>query len=300
MNVKVIGKEGISARVIARSVNETNHSEVVTYELEYPRFIHSELMTHRVFSRNAASSRAIPVITKIAMVWNNPAMPVYWGKNQPGMQAKVELTGFRLKLARFTWKATSKIACCFAYILTKLQVHKQIANRILEPWERYKSIVSATEWDNFFMLRSHSDAQPEIQELAMAMIAACQRSKQIPLIPGEWHVPYYMDGYWKPSTDKPSVDEHGYTLDDALHISASCCAQVSYRKNDTSMEKATAIYKRLIESRPMHASPFEHQATPMRPFQPGVLAVGQTATLINGFRSSGNFVEWIQYRQLIG
>ena len=153
-------------KVIEDSINPYNKVRLTTLQLRYWRAIHGEFMTHRVFSRNASSSRAIPIKKFISQVWNDPAMPVHWGKNQAGMKARSELTPLQIKLCKFIWISASKVACIFAYLLSLVGLHKQIGNRILEPWQYISVIVTATEWDNWFELRNHPDAQPDIQELA--------------------------------------------------------------------------------------------------------------------------------------
>jgi len=272
----------ITAKIIKDSVSK-HGKRLTTFELEYPRFIHSEFMTHRMLSRNAASSRAIPLQTMIKLVWNNPAEPVSWGKNQSGMQAKEDLRGFPLKSAKFIWNVTGKIVCIFAWILGRTKVHKQIANRILEPWSHIKVVASSTDWDNFFYLRNHPDAQPEIHELARIMWDLYSNNKPNILNLGEWHLPY-VDGYnIMPDSEFVPFHELDISLTDAIKLSASLCAQVSYRKSDESVEKALRIYERLVHSKPAHASPFEHQATPSK----------------NLDRISGNFRGWLQFRQQI-
>lgn len=290
----------IEAKIIAHSVAPSG-KEIVTFELVYPRFIHSELMTHRMFSRNAASSRAIPVEKMIDMVKTSPAQPCHWGKNQPGMQANEELGTFRKKAAKKLWMIAAKAAARVAGVLTRIGAHKQIANRILEPFQLMKTVVTATEYDNFFWLRKHPDAQPEIRVLAEKMWEALQGSLGFVLQPGEWHTPYYGEGAWAPY-GQPDKDHSGHSLQQALAISSSCCAQVSYRRLDDSLEKAQMIYKRLVESTPVHASPFEHQATPMEKdstVMAGCWDKGITHCDREGKLWSGNLKGWIQHRQLI-
>lgn len=292
----------ITAKVIAHSKSAVNGKEIITMELEYPRFIHGEFMTHRMFSRNAASSRAIPVSKMIEQVWNDPAKPVHWGKNQAGMQAKDELEDVPLCLVKGYWEDAAHYSASFARQMNHEGAHKQIVNRILEPFQIMKTVVTATEWENFYWLRNHEDAQPEIKRLAEVMLEAVSKSKAIPLSTGQWHVPYYRDGYWCESfTDD---------LEDALAISASCCAQVSYRLLDDSIEKARMVYKRLVESSPVHASPFEHQASPMGTTS-GLYGFNNDEVphdywedgvthMDSGYKFwSGNFQGWIQHRQLI-
>lgn len=276
----------ITAEIIADSISEAG-KRITTFELEYPRFIHSELMTHRVFSRNSASSRAIPLSKMIKLVWSNPAMPVHWGRNQKGMSAKHELTGIKLKLVKKIWSVSGKVMCGFAYFLNKIGLHKQVANRILEPWSHIKVVVTSTEYDNFFYLRNHPDAQPEIQDLARKMLKKYNERAPMKLKDGEWHLPYIPTLFTNDKEQRityasPDTFQE-ISLSEAKKISASLCAQISYRISDFSKEKAEDIYNRLVESKPVHASPFEHQATPFE----------------NPLKRSGNFIGWHQLRQEI-
>lgn len=301
----------ISAKIIAHSKSSVNGKEIVTFELEYPRFIHAELMTHRLFSRNAASSRAIPVAAMIEQVRTNPALPVHWGANQAGMQAQKALSQTLQRSAMYLWRQAARIAASTAEQMVKLNLHKQVANRILEPFQMMKTVVTATEFDNWFWLRKHADAQPEIRVLAEKMWEALEASGGVVIAPGDWHVPYFkgdiFDGVWCDECDE------SVSLEDALAISSSCCAQVSYRKLDDSVEKARTIYARLVESEPVHASPFEHQATPMEPTDkwdctddgvniarwPYTWEQGITHAGRDGKLWSGNLCGFIQHRQLI-
>lgn len=260
----------INAKIIKDSISEAG-KRIVTFELEYPRFFHSEFLTHRVFSRNAASSRAIPFKTMLSLVWDKPAHPIHWGQNQSGMQANNELSGLKLWAAKKAWLLIGRIVCALAWAMSFTGVHKQIINRILEPWSHIKVVVTSTEWDNFYELRNHKDAQPEFRELARQMKEQMDKSASVVLREGEWHLPYVDYGPLLATFD----------LDAAKKLSASLCAQVSYRKTDESVEKAIKIYDRLVNSKPFHASPFEHQAAPLR----------------NPNQSSGNFRGWFQFRQ---
>lgn len=144
----------ISAELIAYS-QAPNKQKIATFELEYPRFLHSELMTHRVFSRNAMSSRAVPIEKMIEQVRNYPATPIHWGKNQSGMQAKEELKGDELVEVKGEWFWAAKNVADSAEFMSELGAHKQVANRILEPFQTMKTVLTATEFENFFWLRNH-------------------------------------------------------------------------------------------------------------------------------------------------
>ncbi len=262
-----------------------------------------ELMTHRVFSRNAMSSRAVPISKMIEQVRANPAMPIHWGKNQAGMQASEEME--YPQEAKFTWMIAAESASEDAEYLSKIGLHKQVVNRILEPFQRMKTIVTATEYSNFFELRCHKDAQPEIKVLAELMRDCMEESEPQLLKAGEWHIPYIQSQRCSDTgilyyylDENTEID-----LQDALKVSSSCCAQVSYRLLDNSLYKALMIYDKLIESKPIHASPFEHQAKVMSdnvdqgvdPWDNGVTHIDR-----GGLFWSGNFKGWIQYRQLLG
>lgn len=299
----------IKAKIIADSVSAVNGQRITTFELEYPRFIHSELMTHRLFSRNAMSSRAVPINKLVDQVSEDPALPTHWGKNRSGMQAKEELTGVMFDGVKHLWVEAAELMANRAYLMDSAGLHKQIANRILEPFQLMKTVLTATEFDNFFWLRKHEDAQPEIKDLADKMYEQLELNKAliIELDSGDWHTPYYENGAWF------KFDTNGVPLEDALAISSSCCAQVSYRLLDDSIEKARKVYQRLVESTPVHASPFEHQASPMDytnkwdctgdgvnvPKLAHTWEGGITHCDKQGNLWSGNFKSWIQYRQLI-
>lgn len=294
----------ISAKIIADSINESGH-RMTTMEIEYPRFILAELNTHRMLSKNSASSRAIPVKAMHEFIMASPATPVYWGKNQAGMKAKEELKGSDLSMAKYLWGKAKEDAVHWAKAMGDLDLHKQITNRVTEPWMTMKTVISGTEWSNLYWLRDHKDAQPEFGELAKAMKQAQDASTPILLKAGEWHLPYMHI-----QRDKRGQifyrDSNGteLSLESARVVSASCCAQVSYRKNDDTLEKAYKIYSQLIESSPAHASPVEHQATPMDTksicrFEPETWQDGITHVSANSDLWSGNLRGWIQFRKLI-
>lgn len=299
-------KDKITAKIIADSVSP-NGDRMTTMEIEYPRFILAELNTHRMLSKNSASSRAIPVKAMHEQINQSPAEPVFWGKNQAGMQAKEELSGTNYTDAKFIWTRARQDALHWAWALAdRVGLHKQVANRITEPWMTMKTVISGTEWRNFWWLRCHADAQPEIHELAMKMRDAYLKSDPQKLQPGEWHVPYvnsYRDSHSGVLHYLDSKDTY-ITQKQALIISASCCAQVSYRKNDDTLPKAEKIFDQLINSQPCHASPVEHQATPMDlstyiAYEPETWEQGVTHVSANADLWSGNLRGWIQHRKLI-
>lgn len=265
---------GIKAKIILDSISPTG-IRLTTLQLRYHRYIHGEFMTHRVFSRNASSSRAIPVKTMLKQVWNDPAMPVAWGANQAGMQARNELKGHKLAIAKFAWKTGAKLACLVAWSMNKIGLHKQIANRVLEPWQFIHVIVTATEWSNFLELRDHPDAQPEIGVLAKEIKKAIENSTPNKLDFHQWHLPYVS-----------KEEKELYGTMKCLKFSTARCARVSYLTHDgklPNLDKDVILHDILVESNPIHASPTEHSACPEYNYQ-------------NFYK---NFKGWSQYRQVV-
>lgn len=236
----------IEVEIVADSVNP-NGKRITTALWTYPRFIHAEIMTHRMFSRNAASSRAIPSKKVRQAVLDNPAVPEHWGSNQPGMQAGDQLDGAARADALTNWMAARTAAITFAETLAEIGLHKQIANRLLEPWFRITVLVTATDWDNFFALRAHPAAQPEFQVLAYRMLDAMV-NKSVPrqVQWHDWHIPF----------DPGSA----FNLNDRLTVSIAKSARTSYVAFDAdkTLEEQRALVRSMSANG--HWSPFEHQA----------------------------------------
>lgn len=310
----------ITAKIIADSVSESG-KRITTFELEYNRYIHAELLTHRMLSKNCSSSRAIPIEKMLGYIENNMAVPVYLGRNKSGMQAVEEVEDKEPAL-RF-WKNSFIGVKSTVNLLTKLGLHKQIANRLTEPYQMMKVVVTATEWDNFFNLRIDKDAQPELVLLADKMFNAMQGSTPKTLKAGQWHLPYVEienDGYSNSheyfiyDEDKSNRETNGYMfktpllLEEAIKISVASCAAVSYRTENMTLDKADKIFDMLINAETLHSSPFEHVAMPMRFPEMKDIAIkkfvsgwdeGVTHMRRDGNMCSGNFTGWIQYRHLL-
>lgn len=306
----------IKVKIIADSLSPDN-VRLTTFELEYPRFIHAEIMTHRLFSRNAQSSRAVPVATGLEQAIISP---VVWGKNKAGMSSSEELSQEAQNEVAYYWHALARYCQDFAERMSKAGLHKQWANRCLEWFSPIKVVVTATEWDNFFWLRIDPDAaQPEIVELATKMKEAMAASNPVSLKSGQWHLPYIDiaendmgETTYFTRSEEAGSSVTGYfqlSLEDAKKISASACAQVSYRKLDTTRDKALSIFARLFEGAKPHLSPVEHQATPIADEDedpwfnlPGYShnwEKGITHATRDGQLWSGNLRGWVQYRQVI-
>ena len=296
---------GFEAKILSDSVSPAGH-RLTTLEVTFPRFVLAEFNTHRVFSRNSASSRAIPIAKQLRRVIEDPYVPIEFGSNQPGMQAGPALSGAKRDAAEREWLSARDDAVRRVLGLVTepelaasadplelleeiegarqaggppaewLNVHKQVANRLLEPFMWHTVIVTATEWENFWNLRCHEDAQPEIRLVAERMRAAVEASEPAELDYGEWHLPLIR-----------AEDREGASTEDLIKVSAGRCARVSYltHAGKRDLEADVALHDRLLESG--HMSPLEH---PARPLSEEELAEGEWC---------GNFRGWCSYRKQI-
>lgn len=296
MYLSEVKKTQTTARVVAYSVSEETGEKIITFEVETPRLIWSEVMTHRIFSRNGASSRAIPVTTVNELVLTHTAYPARFGKKNKGMQDAGSYDGVVIidgvsYNPEEAWYKAAENAVKFSKAFDEAGYAKQVCNRHTEPYQFMKAVITFTgDGANFFGLRRHCDADPSIYDLADAMKEAMELAPVKHLKAGDWHMPYYKDGAFIKGRDRG--------LQKALKISASCAAQVSYRKLDDSEEKAEMVYDRLVNSKPVHASPFEHQATPLKK-SIGFRSKFVTHVDREGNAWSGNFRNWGQHRQII-
>jgi len=258
----------MKAEVIADSICSTR---ITTLELTMPKWLVAQLNTHRCFSRNSASSRAIPLQRLRAQVLENPYIPSDWPRNQRGMEGGAPLSEEEASVCRMAWRHALVSACSQHEMLERMGVHKEVANRLLEPFMWTKVVLTGTDWGNFFSLRlPGAGAQHEMGRLAMAMKEAITESDPARLKPGQWHMPY-------------SNIEDGVVWDsDAMAKSVACCARVSYLNHgkDTTAEDDIRLTTQLRAAG--HWSPFEHQAM-----------------ALNNRGRSRNFKGWRQYRELI-
>ena len=260
-----------AARVVADSVSSAGE-RLTTLEVRLHRFVLAEFNTHRAFSRNSASSRAIPVRREIDRVGADPAYPLEWPTEQRGMQGGAALSASDQAAAMVVWDETRQAVIAAAERLEALGVHKSVTNRLLEPFMWQTIIVSATDWDGFFTQRCSPLAQPEIRAAAEAMRAVYLASTPRSLAAGEWHLPYVQP-------------DESLELGVAKRVAAARCARVSYLTHDGRRDLAAdlQLYDRLVAARPPHASPLEHVARPRNNDEP----------------AQGNFRGWIQLRHLV-
>jgi len=295
-------------KVIQDSIN-TSGDRMITYEIETYRYIWAEVLTHKMLVKNAQSSRAVPVKSVASVNEHNYVEPIIWGKNKAGMSASEELEGDNLKSARLIWAEMSQTAFSASNMLSDLGLHKMWTNRITEPFSRIKAVISGTEWDNFFWLRTDEEAvQPEFYDLACKMLDARNQSTPFLLRQNELHVPYIervvetKDGLVHYYSNDKEV-----SMQDAMKISASCIAQVSYRRLDTSYAKAMEIYDKLFSGPKPHLSPTEsiaialgnNRATLLERVFPSRLAKGVSHIDREGYLWSANLKGFVQYRKLM-
>ncbi len=241
-----------SARVIADSISPEGH-RLTTLEVRMHRFVLAEFNTHRAFSRNSASSRAIPVPKTLARL-ANPVVPLDWPREQKGMQGGDGIDN--PDEARAVWLSARDAAIEHAQKLRALGVHKSVVNRLLEPFMDHTVVVTATDWAGFWAQRRSPLAQPEMRAAADAMYAAWHGSLPLPLHYFDWHLPYLTH------TDKAEIPAQCWQ-----GVSAARCARTSYLTHDGRRDwnEDFALYRRLQAAEPPHWSPLEHVATPAHP-----------------------------------
>lgn len=272
----------IRAEVVAHSVSPCG-VEIATLQLLYPLEIHREFMTHRDFSRNASSTRAIPWPRYRDWVLSDPYVPIYWGSNQKGMQSGDPISEVDESICRGVWLSALQAAAATGDQLFSMGPHKQIVNQLLSPWAHINVVVTATRWENFFRQRLDKAAKPEMQALAKAMAIAIQDS--VPILRGtdtrnprsqkDWHLPYVT-----------LEERRSYPVTVLKQISAARCARVSYVTREGKAPDVTsdlALFDRLVGGNVMHASPLEHQAV--------------THWAVSADVRSGNLHGWIQHRK---
>lgn len=269
-----------AAEILADSMSPFGH-RLTTFQITFPRFVLAEFNTHRMFSRSSASSRAIPVEKRIQQIQENPFIPEAFAANKRGMQAGEVMDADSQGQARDAWLVACEDAVAQAKNLAEIGVHKQWANRLLEPFAWHTVIVTATEWDNYWALRISEHAQPEIRTISEMMRdlyddATCPDLKQ-----GQWHLPLVG-----PELGDPPHNTEGQ-LAQAIKLSVARCARVSYLTHEGKRdpEADLALYDRLVSKG--HMAPTEHAARPMTPVE---LSMGEWC---------GNFRGWVQHRKEI-
>lgn len=286
----------MQAEVILASV-APNCPPIFTVRTRYPRPIHGEIMTHRVFGRNARSSRAVPVLTMLNEVRKIPYVPWHWGKNQKGMQASEECNelvnvpnqgdGWSKMDRVSAWLNARDFAADTAQGFMEAGYHKQNPNRLLEPFSWIDTLITSTDWNNFFWLREHHAAEPHLQDLARLVHSAMECADIITRDQDEWHMPYVT-----------YEERTKYHSDVLLKLSAARCARISYKpfNGDSTTEAELNRYNLLVTDERVHASPLEHQA---KPDTKSPLPRGSSGFHWKNPELHGNLTGWIQHRKLI-
>lgn len=261
----------IDAKILADTIS-TNGARITTFEVLCPLHAHVHMLTHRAFSRNAQSNRAIP--SKIVIKDRAVYVPSFWGKNKKGMSPKgEEITGLKKVLAIIIWNSTSMVCKLSVRLLSALGLHKETANRLISPFLMVNSIITATDFDNFFNLRISEHAQHDISILATKMKKLLDESA--PVI-SNVHAPLVHD------REKEELYEYAKSIYSTYDISGGRmklyaianrifnniivqavvgrCARVSYSTHNgfIDINKDINLHDLLLKDR--HMSPFEHVA----------------------------------------
>lgn len=274
------------AEVVADSICTATKCRVTTMLLRYPRIIHSEVMTHRMLARNAASSRAIPWPKMREAIEDNPFVPLVFGAAQKGMQMGDGVDD--QEQCRKMWLSARWKAIDHASWLIDKGVHKSIANRLVEPWMWMTCLITATDWNNLWALRIHPAAEIHFQKIAGMAKAAIDASDPQRLKPGEWHLPFVTsDDRLDVSRSHPKsdVDWKVNTERKDAQVSSARCARLSYLTHDgvRDIAKDLELFSKLCPADgPPHASPMEHPCRAMA-----------TADRVGPFRG------WRQFRKML-
>lgn len=292
-----------SARIIADSIRQSG-DRLTSFVVTFPRYILAEFNTHRMLSRNSASSRARPHHVMLKEVMKNPFIPIQWMKEHRGMQGSEyfsdDLTIAELKAK---WLSARDAAVNASQQFDRIDVGltKQLSNRLLEPFLWQTVIVSATEWENFFALRAHEAADIHIQDLAHQMLIEYNKSNPQMLKAGQWHIPFgdLIDLVRvNPIVENPEDPD---LIEMALiKIASARCARISYspfgEESKYDYLKDFDLHDRLASMG--HWSAFEHCARAMTDEEYDSCVRGSIEMKPNEKGWCGNFKGFIQYRKL--
>ncbi len=304
--VRIENEFGFVVQVLADSyvrvpkhLNSAGYVRLVTILVILPRIVLAELNTHRLFSRNSASSRAIPIEKMIQRVLDNPFIPNRFPRTHKGMQASewVNTEDVEYPIWKYVWLMARDSAIAIVRLMNSLGISKQLANRLLEPFVMHEVIITASEWENFLSLRTHRDAQDQIRISAEMILEALNTSVPQELLPGQWHMPFGDD------FDLEHLDvianEFGAVSADELRrsITVARCARTSYQTFDGSRHNYTADLSLFNSLRDQgHWSPFEHVARAMTPKE--YEAYAHTFPDGKEYGWCGNFRGFVQLRKL--
>lgn len=268
------------AKIIADSITSVG-DRLTSIQVRHWRPVLAEVNTHKVLSKNSASSRAIPFEKQLEKFLDDPANPIVWASEQRGMQGGAELTGQDLDDAQYLWAdlRASIVSHLLEYIdkhpEKSTRLHKSILNRVLEFGQWHTALLTGTAWENFLWQRDHEDAQPEFRVMAHEVRLALEKSDPVPLGEGEWHTPYILvadieELYARAREHSlTGLQAHQWVQQQKIRISAARCARTSYETQAGMRDhkEDIGLFGRLIndreaDERPLHWSPLEHVATP--------------------------------------
>lgn len=296
----------ISAKIICDSKNKFGN-RLTTFILTFPRIVLAEFNTHRMFSRNSASSRAIPFSKMLDMVKTNPFIPIKWMKEHKGMQGTDYFDLSNISELNNSWIIARNQAIDSANELSKMGLTKQICNRLLEPFMWHTVLLTATEFENFFALRAHENAEIHIQDLAEKMLIEYNQSEPKLLNEGEWHIPFgdkmenarldLLSHKLMMETLETEEKINEYINKLKVKIATARCARISYNnfEGKDDYEADLELHDRLLFSG--HFSPFEHCAKTMNAFEFHNHSLVQNEKIQFGI--CGNFYGFIQYRKML-
>jgi thymidylate synthase ThyX len=248
-----------SCTILADSI-APHRIRLTTFEVTFPRFLLAEFNTHRMLSRNSASSRAIPTERLIEEVRNRPFIPDF-NKRVTGMGVGEALSPRDNRRMQAKWLNAAHAAADTAEVF--LEVDKSRANRLLEPFLWQTVIVTATDWDNFFKLRCHPDTQPEFQKIAWMMLMTMHHHEPQTHDYSGFHLPLI--------TEEEKHPRHQYSAFTLMKASAGRGARVSYltHEKDEDIAASKRRWEQLAKSG--HWSPGEHAAVAGEPIYQGNL-----------------------------
>lgn len=317
----------ISSTIVADSISKQGH-RLTTFVLMFPRIVLAEFNTHRMLSKNSASSRAIPFAKMLEKVRTTPFIPIKWMKEHKGMQGTEYFTDPKdIDVLKSLWLSAANSAIQMSERLSKNEVTKQLCNRLLEPFMYHTVIVTGSEFENFFALRAHPQAEIHIADLAEKMLVAYNESTPKSLKEGQWHIPFGEDvstaltedlvfkyakkevcdiGWHSPfdPSDPKSIKWDKLIDSYKVKIATARCARVSYLnfEGKDDYQADLKLHDTLLDSG--HMSPFEHCARAMSDYEhynwsintPDAEEMGMGPRQLGW---CGNFRGFVQYRKTL-
>lgn len=278
----------IQAEIIADSVWPIigHNKRLTTFKLVVPHSVLGHLVRHRAFSLSVASNRAL----RSSSVMDTLNYIPDWRTAQKGMQPAefINDKNKRDYLDDIVYTLKNYTSEYVNEMVNKHNVAKELTNRYLAPFQLVTVLVTSSEYSNFFNLRDHQDAQYDTQIVARKMKKLLEENTPTYLERGEWHLPFISYGEAKDNT-----------IIEQIAASVARCARTSYKlpnsENRSDIISDIRLFNKLITP-PIHASPLEHVATPLRMSDIYASILPEDKTLNSAFY--GNTYGWVQLRKL--